>query len=900
MHELPDMTFDPVVSRDGCLCLQRGDAVVPLRLGHESVRTFVPGWRAVSAYSGFLPFSVLLFSNESGETAFWLVDATGLRLGGSLGELEPHALDALRVAAAPVVARLVSDVLAHPVVVLDTSVRAFLLLPEGLRRDIARLCAASAFPEPRRVLLDADPDPWEDDWSLSRRHVEALLATPFQDRVLMVAEDGMLSWPSPVDGRKLMVQGSLCSDDFRFAYRLVDAEHGLVCYPVVSHQHSATLGLYVPAFNLLVVRESGAIVWLDVYFPCMADWLVPLVCRFGAALEGYFQSGARRVASILRGWPSTHLGHQLWNELSGIDWFLGSARGQCLPNWIAPGPRTELWGPIDEIFPQLRGCIDRSAPNADFAIHKAYETGACLVRITSEYVSARLRASLRRTVEADPVYGEVQRTIADRRRPGAPVLLLGLRVENRTIVDLTDFCEELLEFVAHTFPGAIIVVDGHNSGSDGEVIVSHHELDARRSPLEVERKVVAHLRRLQIGRDVTVVDTLGLPVRTSLAWCEQADCFFSVWGASLAKYRWACNKPGLVITSEWNLRYRGDLHIYDSAMFMEGSSKLGFVDADAVKDAPDVPTLIEFGQEQPSYHNFDTTNSSIFLQLLHIDCLRTRLPAIKIGICAIFKNEARYLREWVLYHRLIGFDGFVLYDNGSTDRSVAILEELNSDATISIAPWPVRPGQQGAYRHFVQTFAERFDWVAFIDIDEFIHPLKGDDIRSCLAIAGRHSAILMNWLNFGPGSHVQRPIGLVTESYDLRLPEGDLWHRHVKSMVRVGDLVTCDLAHVAQLRGPVCNTRGETIRNEAIQPQVCHDNFVLNHYYTKSIEDWQEKVERGRVSTEDPATQRNQAQFDYCRLYSTVFDQRIKRFLPRLRAISDNVASDAQLSPGGK
>ena len=34
------------------------------------------------------------------------------------------------------------------------------------------------------------------------------------------------------------------------------------------------------------------------------------------------------------------------------------------------------------------------------------------------------------------------------------------------------------------------------------------------------------------------------------------------WGAGLAKYRWVCNKPGLLLTGEWNLRHREDLHIY--------------------------------------------------------------------------------------------------------------------------------------------------------------------------------------------------------------------------------------------------------------------------------------------------------------------------------------------------
>lgn len=619
MDTLPDIVsdiaVDPVVLQDGVFCVRLDDRTVPLRLGTEPVTAFVPGWRPTFVYTGFSPFAVLQFSSDAGEAAVWIVDADGVRLGGSVAELDDGARDALRAAAAPRVTQLMDAVLQQPALSFDPQTRAFLRLPEGLRRDIGQLCAASALPPVRRVLLDAAPDAWDSGWGLDRTHVETLLATPFQDRLLRVAEDGMLSWPSPVDGRMLPVQGSLCSDDFRFAYRLVDAVHGLVCYPIVSDHHAATLGLYVPALNILVFRNAGAVGWLNIYVPSLTCWLVPLVCRFGDAFEGYFHAGASRVASIMRGWPANHLGHQLWNELSGIDRFLRSASGPHLPEWIVPGPETELWGPIDQVFPELQGRVNRSAPNADFAIKASYETGVCLVRITGMHVSARLRSGLRRIVEADPTHEEVRRVIRGRRRPDAPVILIGLRVENRTMVDLLEFCEELLEHMADAFPGAILVLDGHNSGHHGRIVMSHGELSARRPPLEVERQIAAHLRRLQVGRDVMVVDTLGAPIWASLAWCEQADCFFSIWGASLSKYRWACNKPGLVVTSRWNRTRRADLHIYDSPQFMESPSELAFVDAELVQDVPGALLLMDVGPGQPSFFNFAVDTQRLIAEI---------------------------------------------------------------------------------------------------------------------------------------------------------------------------------------------------------------------------------------------------------------------------------------------
>lgn len=47
---------------------------------------------------------------------------------------------------------------------------------------------------------------------------------------------------------------------------------------------------------------------------------------------------------------------------------------------------------------------------------------------------------------------------------------------------------------------------------------------------------------------------------------------------------------------------------------------------------------------------------------------RKSYPMYNLVICAIFKNEARYLKEWVEYHRMVGVEHFYLYNNDSTDN----------------------------------------------------------------------------------------------------------------------------------------------------------------------------------------------------------------------------------------
>jgi hypothetical protein len=45
----------------------------------------------------------------------------------------------------------------------------------------------------------------------------------------------------------------------------------------------------------------------------------------------------------------------------------------------------------------------------------------------------------------------------------------------------------------------------------------------------------------------------------------------------------------------------------------------------------------------------------------------------EIAMVSIAKNEGPYLKEWIEYHKLVGFTKFYFYDNESTDNTREIL-----------------------------------------------------------------------------------------------------------------------------------------------------------------------------------------------------------------------------------
>ena len=258
-----------------------------------------------------------------------------------------------------------------------------------------------------------------------------------------------------------------------------------------------------------------------------------------------------------------------------------------------------------------------------------------------------------------------------------------------------------------------------------------------------------------------------------------------------------------------------------------------------------------------------------------------------LAVCAIFKNEARFLLEWIAYHHAIGFDRFVLYDNDSSDGGAALVRTSPLAGIATVVPWPQRPGQLAAYRHFIAHHAAGFEWAAFIDLDEFLLPLHGTRIADLLQCWPAFSAVLVHWRVFGPSGWIEPPDRLVIEAYDQRAPDDAPVNRHIKSIVRCRDLLDAadENPHEFRVAGPVCNTLGQAVRNTAIQPAACHEYLVLNHYITRSQADWQAKLQRGTAMFEGMEAAYEAGMLQHFAGLCTVRDTAIAAFAPRVRAM---------------
>jgi len=183
-------------------------------------------------------------------------------------------------------------------------------------------------------------------------------------------------------------------------------------------------------------------------------------------------------------------------------------------------------------------------------------------------------------------------------------------------------------------------------------------------------------------------------------------------------------------------------------------------------------------------------------------CLALLAPFIgyakyDLSICAIFQDEAPYLKEWIEYHRLVGVKHFYMYNNDSHDDWINILTPYIDEGIVDVFYWPEKYADPflgykcpaTAYQDCIDRFRNHTKWFAFIDVSDFIVPLEHKKITSEL----KHIdyGIRLNVKNFGT-SYIPKIKGLMIENLTWRASMNNAMNTDFKSLIRSEILLRCD------------------------------------------------------------------------------------------------------------
>jgi hypothetical protein len=216
---------------------------------------------------------------------------------------------------------------------------------------------------------------------------------------------------------------------------------------------------------------------------------------------------------------------------------------------------------------------------------------------------------------------------------------------------------------------------------------------------------------------------------------------------------------------------------------------------------------------------------------------------MRVGICSIQRNRGPWIREWVLFHLLLGVRYFYIGIHKTTDHSVAVLEQLSRHInikTFAVADTTYLAPQQDFYQYTLDRFQHEVDWMAFIDGDEFLFPLKADTLQAALKkfTHKKFSSLGVYWRCFGSSGHIKEPQGLILENFKYRALDDLPANRHIKSVVHTKfarGTLTLGVHHFETPLGTY-DERGRPISGGLSEHESSSEFLRINHYVCQSRE----------------------------------------------------------------
>lgn len=228
-----------------------------------------------------------------------------------------------------------------------------------------------------------------------------------------------------------------------------------------------------------------------------------------------------------------------------------------------------------------------------------------------------------------------------------------------------------------------------------------------------------------------------------------------------------------------------------------------------------------------------------------------------VAVCAIFKNEAPYLKEWIEFNHLVGVEHFYLCNNNSEDDYQSVLEEYVQSGLVTLIQFPYEQAQMKCYKDCIDKYAGETKWLGFIDIDEFIVPKSTNDIYGFLKpFETKRGAVKLNWQLFGTSGRMDRDIeGLVAEDFTVCWPK---YYDVGKCFYNTAFGVNPDSPQNAGMHHSFWTMyKGRQLPPVNAFDHVCTGTFSkadsrdfpiqLNHYFTKSYQEYVMKRSKGDV-----------------------------------------------------
>lgn len=265
----------------------------------------------------------------------------------------------------------------------------------------------------------------------------------------------------------------------------------------------------------------------------------------------------------------------------------------------------------------------------------------------------------------------------------------------------------------------------------------------------------------------------------------------------------------------------------------------------------------------------------------------------KVAVCAIFKNEGRFLKEWLDYHIVAGVDHFFMYNNNSEDNYNDVITPYIERGIVTLIDWPQNHAQMECYRHCYEEYKNICEWIGFIDLDEFVCPISRSSIGEWLDKFKKKPGVAIYWKQFGSNGILEHDFSkLVIEQYTQCWPKLSSYTKmflNTRYNHLIGSQMHLFNSLIIGLPIPPINQFGKIIKYGL---NIGNNNIdiQLNHYWGKSWDEFITKINRSaatKKTNEQLRRMRLERLFPHEKM-CTVKDFTIQRFLLETKLAWDN------------
>lgn len=221
------------------------------------------------------------------------------------------------------------------------------------------------------------------------------------------------------------------------------------------------------------------------------------------------------------------------------------------------------------------------------------------------------------------------------------------------------------------------------------------------------------------------------------------------------------------------------------------------------------------------------------------------------SLCLIIRDENEYLEEWLRWHIGQGVEHFYIYDHGSKWSVREQVEGLGEEIAgkVTVIDWSGRhkDAQPDAYNDCLTRFRGESRWMGFIDTDEQIEVKTGQTLPQFLKNYEQYAGLFAVWVTYGACGQVKKRPGLLRDRFTVpnhHCPWNDAAGKVIVQPIYMEHMAIHNgKAYVGFM---IADEYGKKINDYSMVSSHPTVNLIcINHYYTKSYEEWVTKIKRG-------------------------------------------------------